>query len=566
MTEDHSTSPEYETDGEYTNHPKQVTLTSLTETGQDESTIPVLKQRSYTGEKVIPSALADTLCADLGVEGVLKELNTTLGTSYPLHSVISILDSYFVQNVDFGTAYAYLRSYWYDIPTMVNKLSTREEKDWEMRKNVLADGKITKRNVPPRRVWDLYANRVVPFWVTSLANDNIKTWAISHAWVDEKDHIYVMTSINGGEWPVPMPNNTNLHLIRIEMLNERWLPKHPVEYVWLDVLCLRQEGGKNEHLRLEEWKLDVPTIGSVYERAHAQVVCYFSGLGRPLHLTPDYFDGDRCWFRRAWTLQEISKYGPIIGGETGEDVVDKKIQQKFDEQLASLQKTRWFSTSILFLVSEMQNRVSTKSLDKVAGLVYLLRPDSIPIYDAKQSAADAWEVLIDHIRPRFRVQLLFLYPEPGDGRKLWRPSWRQVMSNRIVVPRFYCEPHQMNSMENSDFDSYLGYCIESGYVRGLGEVLNESTPRQGELVFNDTNGASHTLKIVADHAYLIPDGFYTLLGCHDILSGPDRWVVGQSRQDGRYEKLSIFRSADDEEGYLYSLTLGEQLKTFLYLF
>ncbi len=49
--------------------------------------------------------------------------------------------------------------------------------------------------------------------------------------------------------PVPMPKDANLDLIRIEMLN------HGAEYTWLDVLCLWQEGGKNEHLRMDEWKL-----------------------------------------------------------------------------------------------------------------------------------------------------------------------------------------------------------------------------------------------------------------------------------------------------------------------
>lgn len=55
-----------------------------------------------------------------------------------------------------------------------------------------------------------------------------------------------------------MPKDTNLDLIRIELLNTG------ANYAWLYVLCLRQEGGESEHLRLEEWKLDVPTIG----RAH----------------------------------------------------------------------------------------------------------------------------------------------------------------------------------------------------------------------------------------------------------------------------------------------------------
>ncbi len=52
----------------YESLPK-VTLSSLTEASRAGSTIPVLKQRSYTGKEVIPSALANILCANLGVHG-----------------------------------------------------------------------------------------------------------------------------------------------------------------------------------------------------------------------------------------------------------------------------------------------------------------------------------------------------------------------------------------------------------------------------------------------------------------------------------------------------------------
>ncbi len=69
----------------------------------------------------------------------------------------------------------------------------------------------------------------------------------------------VMTPINGKEWPVPIPKDASLELIRIEMLNLGLL------YTWLDVLCLRQKEGLREDLRVEEWKLDVPTIGRVYQ-------------------------------------------------------------------------------------------------------------------------------------------------------------------------------------------------------------------------------------------------------------------------------------------------------------
>ncbi|PBK62233.1 hypothetical protein ARMSODRAFT_842343, partial [Armillaria solidipes] len=281
----------------------------------------------------------------------------------------------------------------------------------------------------PRRVWDLYANRVVPYWVARK-----HPWGISHAWVDDGDRMNVMTPINGYEWPVPMPKDASLDLIRIEMLNSysksfhtTYEPFHTA-YAWLDVLCLRQEGGKGEHLRLDEWKLDVPTIGWVYEEAE-QVVCYFNGLGRPLNLTLDDLESDRCWFRRAWTLQEIVP-NPFIGGTTrdnvtGNDVMERDVRRRFDNQLTSLREMI-ASKRILDLLFEMQNRVSTKPLDRVAGLAYLCNTNSIPIYDAQQSEADAWEALLDAMAPSVRAQLLFFYPMPGDGRKCWRPSWQQL--------------------------------------------------------------------------------------------------------------------------------------------
>ncbi|KAK0431763.1 hypothetical protein EV421DRAFT_2089860 [Armillaria borealis] len=449
-----------------------VTLSSLTETGQDESTIPVLKQRSYTGKGFVPSALANTLCADLGVYGVLEELNNTLGTSYTLDSVLPVLDSYVAQNCDFGTAYASLRPYWSDIHTIEHKLCIREQEDREMRRNVLIHDRITSPNVRPRRVWDLYANRVVPYWVAGTY-----PWGISRAWVNEKDRVNVMTPINGYEWPVPIPKDASLDLIRIEMLNLG------AKYAWLDVLCLRQEGGKSEHLRLDEWMLDVPTIGWVYATratyAHHQlirVVCYFNGLGRPLDLTLDDFKSDRCWFRRAWTLQEITP-NPIIGGETVNDVMDKEVRRRFDEKLTSLREIRKLDMT-LEILSEMRNRVSTKPLDRVAGLVYLVMTDSIPIYDAEQSEADAWEVLMDAMEPRNRAELLFYYPEPGNGKKSWRPSWQQVMMDKDIV---FCSSRLSGKVyrtEGLDADWYPGYHIKSGDVRGLTEARMREASRR----------------------------------------------------------------------------------------
>ncbi|KAK0493874.1 hypothetical protein EDD18DRAFT_1056067, partial [Armillaria luteobubalina] len=121
--------------------------------------------------------------------------------------------------------------------------------------------------LPPRHLRDLYSNRVIVYK---------SHWSVSHAYVDEKDRISVWSPINGRAWPVPLPKGSDLNLLRTELLNLG------AEYVCqLDLLCLRQAGGLNDDLRAMEWRVDVPTIENVY-RMPGQVVCYFSGLGRPL--------------------------------------------------------------------------------------------------------------------------------------------------------------------------------------------------------------------------------------------------------------------------------------------
>ncbi len=82
----------------------------------------------------------------------------------------------------------------------------------------------------------------------------------------------------------------------------------------------------------------------------------------------------------------------------------------------------------------MRDRVSTKPLDKVAGLVYLLRTHFIPIYDAGQLEEDAWEVLINVMSSGLRAELLFYYPQRGNRNKSWCPSWQQVMTHKIIGP------------------------------------------------------------------------------------------------------------------------------------
>ncbi len=89
--------------------------------------------------------------------------------------------------------------------------------------------------------------------------------------MDEEDRVVVSTPINGYKWPVPIPKDVNLNLIRIEMLNLG------LGYTWLDVLCLRQKGDGGRTCAREEWKLDVPTIGGVYDQK--TVVCHLRWAG-----------------------------------------------------------------------------------------------------------------------------------------------------------------------------------------------------------------------------------------------------------------------------------------------
>ncbi len=76
-----------------------------------------------------------------------------------------------------------------------------------MRQKALVGNVIVNPHLEPRRIWDLYSNRVVPSWIT-----NTRPKPISHAWVDENDRVNALTLINGKEWPVPVPKDANLDL------------------------------------------------------------------------------------------------------------------------------------------------------------------------------------------------------------------------------------------------------------------------------------------------------------------------------------------------------------------
>ncbi|KAK0429556.1 hypothetical protein EV421DRAFT_546366 [Armillaria borealis] len=533
----------------------EITISALTETSQAGEEIAVPLQRIYTGTKpVIMASLADAPCTIFGLQGLLQRLNTTLGTSHTLDTPVlsSLLEDCIAKNYDFGTAYGSLRPTWYteDWSSVPGKILECEEKDREMRRRALYGSEIVEPHVHPRRAWDLYCNRVVPMWTTG--EDYPGPHGISHAWVDEKELTEVCTPINGREWPVPIPKDANLDLVRIELLNKG------LEYVWLDVLCLRQKGGLREDLRVEEWKLDVPTIGMAYH--NCKVHCYLSGLGRPLSVTEDYFRSDCCWFNRAWTLQEVGHQGYEICGVTPDGPLDAKSDQDGNygsEVLTTFHQKRRGLTRLdlqpFNVLAEMRRRVSTNPVDKIAGMAMLMWSSTIPAYYESQSLEDAWTALVNTIISDTRAHLFFWYPEPGNAGTKWRPSWDQVMTTPLL--RDYTSEVRPVGVErdaktNTD-QCNKTFCVENGFVWGLAEIGAPGTDRYGELLIEDACGIQHAFPIIAMHQYPIPEDTYTLIrnefphNHNPFREQCVQWAVGRRMLDDRFEKLSVFKMSTD---------------------
>ena len=179
----------------------------------------------------------------------------------------------------------------------------------------------------PRRIWDICANTVIPAtWFCGRLpfSDKVAVAVgvrpVSHAWVADGDLTFIMTAANQELWPIPLPRGTQLEDVRQEMI------RLGVRYAWLDVLCLRQQAQpalaknlaisvsrklvkKREQRRLEEWKIDVPTIGAIYSCPDefgiygvGPTVIFMNKLGRPF--LDEGWASERHWLRRAWTLQE----------------------------------------------------------------------------------------------------------------------------------------------------------------------------------------------------------------------------------------------------------------------
>ncbi|KAJ3523252.1 hypothetical protein NM688_g8759 [Phlebia brevispora] len=364
----------------------------------------------------------------------------------------------------------------------------------------------------------------------------------------------VPTPINGFEWRVPLPKDTSLDRIRVELLNLG------AEYVWLDVLCLRQEDSSRPEMEdtKREWMLDVPTIGCIYYKAW-NIVTYFEGLGRPFHISN--ISSPRHWLNRAWTLQE-TKTNTFIGGLTPTspfppnakdlDATAKQFYTAFAKMIRDINR----GGNLLHLIQIMNKRSASFEVDKIAGLAYLTRSDAMPSYirsgDDEAAQAEAWSHLVRTMSGQSPISMIFLYPSPGDGEYTWIPTWRQLKSGAPPLP---------HATFNVDVQSYLlssphmlneAHVLNLCTIQGLSEPDAQQRCRRGTLTVEvedrESGSRAERFMVTAHHQHPIPDNQrYTLIGLMTLGGERDLayWMVGTCTSSGAIRKVSVLEMEDE---------------------
>ena len=405
---------------------------------------------------------ADVPCQNLNEEAFWHSLAALVGVCLhedPNQTKLQWVQNdarYFIAcNYDFGLAYAAARVAWKDFNEhsscrisihrdewhrYARELDEARSKAIEIADPLSSSGQVQQElitspySIMPRRIWDLKSNRVVDFRMLHAAQSTKETrpifWAVSHSWTDDMSPVW--TTINQHQWPVPLPKNISLEYLRSELLTLG------AEYVWIDVICLRQKSENNhlEQLRQAEWKLDVPTIGNIY-RAAAHIVRFFNGLG--VCFSNKDWDNHRHWLQRAWTLQEIADENTTINGGIPRDrglvlmncqgVVSGRITKLRDAirpviKLA-VQVDGPHGCDIYELAREMTRRHAAQPVDKLSGLFYLLRTTKLPCYDKTKTEEDLWKQCFHLLPGERKAEILLNFPYRGSNEQ-WFPTWAQV--------------------------------------------------------------------------------------------------------------------------------------------
>ena len=153
------------------------------------SSVPL--QRVHVGAGTIPNSLADIPCSQMTAADLLTRLNSIIGTERTLDTpgLQDLIEH--VRNTarDFGEVYSILRPWWLQTPSEVLRdMEERRSLISRLREDAIQESWIKYSSIPPRRVWDLYSNRVLPFHLMRRPADasNLITnilWTISHSWV-----------------------------------------------------------------------------------------------------------------------------------------------------------------------------------------------------------------------------------------------------------------------------------------------------------------------------------------------------------------------------------------------
>ncbi len=250
------------------------------------------------------------------------------------------------------------------------------------------------------------------------------------------------------------------------------------------------------------------------------------------------------------TLQEVGNSEPSIVGDTPDGPMhaqqidggnyETALLTRFHKELDLVKRG---PDDIFAILVDMQKRVLTNPVDKVAGLAFPLQPCTIPAYHESETLEDAWTALVNAMDPYMRNLFLLVYPGVGLGRKKWRPTWDQVMKQPLPKDVSYLNTYVRRD-DKTDEDSFDGWCIEMGHVRVFDAGSAEGRDRCGELVVEAADGIAHTFKIHVTHRFPIPEDTYTLLG--NFLR--PCWAVGRRLPDQRFEKVSVIVMDDWNEG------------------
>lgn len=533
---------------------------------EPRSTIPL--QWVHKGPLAIPDSLADVPTSTISVGTLLKTLNKVLGTKYYLGmpGLRECLEQVLASSPDFGVAYGTIRPWWFlhsglsfaQVPSLMRSRQRELRAQWD---NAVRDFCITDARLPPRRVWDLFSNRVLPFHVLPRWPDRPAgyippvVWCVSHGWVEPTERTFVLTRINGEEWPVPIPAATSLAHVRVELLNMG------AQYVWLDVLCLRQvsDDAAREALREREWATDLPTLGCVYQRqplrarewrtareaAAAGVlgeyvgskdqpldevpcVTYFTGLGLPLDVAQRALNSARHWCHRVWTVQEASHCW-LPGGLTG--AVPAGAHAFFAEVrwiVACAQNER----QAMRLMTDVRARHCTTEHDRINGLAHMLGCATLPLYSDRLSVESTWQIRIKHLPAWLRTDIFVQHAV--DKPFALFVSWKRLLKDDPKFPYSDLdvrrEKHTSEQNEREllhllhDAELYTvnpGEYWQRGHAIGPCRVLQAVTnrsledARHSEVLLHhlDEQGSVRTtLRFAGMQGVLVPGVDYLLLG------------------------------------------------------